>query len=249
MSLNSQLSKEIRFIFNLFNEAAWGASMEDGDLPTDTLILAGGAIRDLYFDRPHVRDLDMYFNSSFIDPLEFARNLKRIDVDAAARAAGFSTAAIHRASDVPQPMAVAPWGHLGHLVATSLAVQQVQATSSSGSGSKIDPGGKAHPLQGVEEFVCYVDGDRFNVELMTVSMSPADYVNTHFAVKLSRCYYDGNRVRYTQDFFEDARNKTITVACPVEHARFERLFSYYLPKLKSYFPDFDVRVDLRQMNR
>lgn len=240
MSLNTQLSKEARLIFNIFYMAANTARMEE-ELPPASMIIAGGAIRDLYFDRKHTRDLDMYFDSTMIDPHEFARNLKRINVDEVARLAGFSGASIIRASEAP---AAYPVGGMWE----NLTAQQVQATSTSGSGSKMDPGGKAHPLQAVEEFICFVDGQRFQVELMTLSMNPAKYVQTHFAVKLSRCYFDGKSIKYTNDFFEDARNKTLTVACPVEHARFERLFSYYLPKMKSYFPDFDVRIDLNQMN-
>ncbi|MNE80710.1 hypothetical protein D3C80_1773070 [compost metagenome] len=118
--------------------------------------------------------------------------------------------------------------------------------SSSAGGQKV---GTAHPLKSVEEFrVVFDDGFYIDIELMGVAKSPIDYVMNQFAVKLSRAYYDGAGVHFTSDFMQDATNKTLTVACPVEHARFERLFSYYLPKMKRYFPDFDVRVDLNAMN-
>lgn len=248
----------------MFNKAAQGANMNDNSapLPTGSLIIAGGAIRDLYFDRGSARDIDLYFNSCDIDPHEFARCLKRLDIAAEARNAGFWEAAMIRVSDQPQSAFQDPtdiWATFNRLV-SGQQVTQSTATSSipkqyasngqtSASGNKMDPGGRAHPLQGVEEFIFHINGHRFTVELMTVAMSPVEYVKTHFAVKLSRCYFDGIQTRYTTDFFEDARNKTITVACPIEHARFDRLFSYYLPKMKTYFPDFDVRVDLTQMNK
>lgn len=275
MSQNPKLSSEHKFIYDFFKRAA-SMSYMDGNpesMPSTALIQAGGSIRDLYFKRP-AKDVDLYFNSNSIDSHEFARSLKMIDLDAMARQYGFSSARLVRFDEPQQkqqddamsstsyaaylaaaqqviaaaglPLSTIPQLYSSGAITSSHAVQA--AASGSASGSKI---GRVHPLKSVETFGMVLDErlQSINVELIAVAMDPVDYVMTNFAVKLSRCYYEGNVIKYTPDFFTDARNKTITVACRVEHARFERLFSYYLPKLKSYFPDFDVRIDLDSMNR
>lgn len=271
MSQNPKLSDEHKFIYDFFKRAA-SMSYMDGNpetMPSTSLIQAGGSIRDLYFKRP-AKDVDLYFDSTTIDPHEYARSLKMIDIDAMARQYGFSSARLVRfdepqlkeRDDVAQRQTHAAVAYAQQLIQSMAAggslpgtiptlygsVQAVSAApSGSASGSKI---GRVHPLKSIETFGMIIDErQRINIELMAVAMSPVDYVMTNFAVKLSRCFYDGNVIKYTPDFFTDVRNKTITVACRVEHARFERLFSYYLPKLKSYFPDFDVRIDLDSMNR
>ena len=292
-----RLSKELQFIVHLFQTAI----RKNCEVENTQLILAGGAVRDTYFENRanQVRDLDLYYNTNVIDPESFARALKALDVDAMGRAAGFRSVELERENEPDDTTSPSFWatsvampaqslylsgiGAHGIVVSSNGSVSinsgsattpaptaapsapqaptpyqwhtpaglQVQATSGGGSasGSKIDKEGKIHPLRGIEEFICYIDGREYYVELMAVSMDPIAYVMREFAVKLSRCYYDGNKLTYTPDFFTDARNKTLTVACRVENARFERLFSYYLPKMRSYFPDFDVRVDLDQMNR
>lgn len=299
-----RLSKELQFIVQLFQTAIRNTC----EVEDTQLILAGGAVRDTYFENRanSVRDLDLYYNTNVIDPETFARALKQLDVDALGRAAGFRSVELERENE-PEDASPSFWGEVsvgnarvainqyvmginagqiyyssqgGATIAAPVAqpvpavpqptqapqpaqVQQyqwhqpagmqIQAAPAHGqgsaSGSKIDKTGKIHPLRGIEEFTCYIDGREYYVELMSVAMNPVDYVMKEFAVKLSRCYYDGNKLTYTPDFFTDARNKTLTVACRVENARFERLFSYYLPKMRSYFPDFEVRVDLDQMNR
>lgn len=301
MSTNKQLSKEIRFAYQIFQEA--GQKAGGYKIPTtgrdDNVIIAGGAIRDLYFDR-RTRDIDIYYNTKTISASGFATALKNMDINKLARAAGFEHVTVTRLSDGSKMGKDSPagneedWGDVSDdakavletfadrfLYYLQCGQSQVSAMMSahkavsnanavilrtnrandyirhvlnrlqglehgSTGGSKM---GKAHPLKSVEEFRVTID-DRFyiDVELMGVEAVPVDYVMSHFAVKLSRAFYDGHGVHFTQDFMSDARNKTITVACPIEHARFERLFSYYLPKMKKYFPDFEVRVDLDAMN-
>lgn len=264
-------------------------------MPAD-MIIAGGAIRDLYFNRES-RDVDLYYNTKNINAASFANCLNRLDIEAMARAAGFESVSIRRNSDgtligKPTDTEGEDWGDVSEDAKITLRswatvyhrciqggqspAQAVMAAHQgvpqaalfffstslrqyithliehgpSGSSSAGGANGKStHPLQSVEEFrVIFDDYHHVDVELMGVASAPVDYIMTHFAVKLSRAYYDGRGVHFTSDFMRDALNKTLTVACPVEHARFERLFSYYLPKMKKYFPDFDVRVDLNAMN-
>ena len=310
MSQKKQLSKEMRFIYQVFQTAAamsqarfrdgkkisgGGVMPKNGDA---NFILAGGAVRDLYFNRS-ARDVDLYYNTDVIDPASFANCLSRIDVSEMARAAGFESAAIRRNSDgsligkQPVDPEGEDWGDVSEDAritirswasyycrciaggsSSSYAIQfahqhvpdanrllldrknhdYAEYLVSNGimNGGGSAGGGKsssAHPLKSVEEFTVTInDWTRIDVELMGVKAKPIEYMMTHFAVKLSRAYYDGAGVHYTSDFMQDARNQTITVACPVEHAKFDRLFSYYLPKMKKYFPAFEVRVDLDAMN-
>lgn len=273
MSLNTKLSKEAQFAYHVFSVAAQGSIRDSKYATHNNLIMAGGAIRDLYFDRSNTRDLDLYFDGTTVGADQFAYHLKTMDIDRMAREHGFEGAVlIRRGSADGQNLMQAGDGFLSigltttpsawfapsgaatanavAAISTGYPVAGVQAShSNSGSGSKQDPAGRVHPLRSVEEFTLKIDGYKlYDIELMNVAMDPIEYVMEHFAIKLSRCYYDGKAVRYTNDFFTDAKNKTLTVACPIEHARFERLFSYYLPKMKHYFPDFSVRVDLDAMN-
>lgn len=302
MSMNKQLSKEARFAYKVFQAAAQKAG--GYKIPQSgcdqNVIIAGGAIRDLYFDRPS-RDVDIYYNATAISASGFATALKNLDIAKMARDAGFESVSVTRLSDGSKMgKDTSPagneedWGDvsddqkaileafadryvyfiqsgvnpslaliqahgtvtsannilLGNLRANSYVrhvIQRLQGRAQgSAGGNKM---GKAHPLKSVEEFRIVLD-DRIyvEIELMGVESKPVDYVMSHFAVKLSRAYYDGQGVHFTSEFMSDARNKTITVACPVQHARFDRLFSYYLPKMKKYFPDFDVRIDLNAMN-
>jgi len=310
MSQNKQLSKEARFIYQVFQTASAmsRARFRDGKMTNADeiqimpkmgdrdFIIAGGAIRDLYFGRQS-RDIDLYYNTNAIDPASFANCLQRIDISAMARAAGFESVTIRRNSDGTmigkQPaedgedwgdvsedarIALRQWASYYHRARAGggdsaysvryahshvpsanqymldranhdyvvYLIETGDANSGSASGSNIK---SSHPLKSVEEFrVIFDEFNYVDVELMGVAAHPIEYMTTHFAVKLSRAYYDGAGVHFTSDFMQDARNKTLTVACPVEHARFDRLFSYYLPKMKKYFPDFEVRVDLNAMN-
>lgn len=304
MSMNKQLSKEVRFAYQIFQTAAQKASgyKIPSNRRDDNVIIAGGAVRDLHFGH-EPRDVDIYYNASSIAAYDFANALKNLDIAKMGREAGYAVVEVIRLSDGSKMGRQGnagdeeDWGDVSddakivieafadrylhyaqagysttmavleahrHVTTANAVIHQnprhgqylnhvierLQGIntkrSSSAGGQKM---GTAHPLKSVEEFrVVFNDGYYIDVELMGVAKSPIDYVMTHFAVKLSRAYYDGAGVHFTSDFMQDATNKTLTVACPVEHARFERLFTYYLPKMKRYFPDFDVRVDLNAMN-
>lgn len=291
-----QLPKSIQFIFKHFERCMMDAAefeviknrREAGNTPVP-LIIAGGAVRDTYFDHP-TRDLDFYVQEGSYDPSVFAAMLEdEHDFDEAARAAGYRSGEIVRHGNDedmhPHLAAVMDMIDQGLIPSRFTAITNEQekrdyakslldmyslemlqdaygkprgkkaslsanatqsSNSGSASGSKI---GSTHPLRGIETFTVYLDNERYEIELMTVKSDPVDYVMNDFAVKLCRCYFDGHGIHYTRDFMQDAQNKTLTVACRVDNARMERLFSYYLPKLQHYFPDFDVRVDLQAMNR
>lgn len=309
MSQNKQLSKEARFIYQVFQTAA-AVSMSrfrDGKMTSTgeispkggdrNIIIAGGAIRDLYFGRQG-RDVDLYYDIDEIDPAAFASALNRIDIGNLARQAGFESVSIRRNSDGsligkrPVDPDGEDWGDVSEDARISLRAwasvfnrlyaggydkhnaildahkavpdanlhMQMRANHDyvvylieSGVGTNSSSGGsnasKSHPLKSIEEFrVTFDDRRTVDIELMGIKGAPVDYMMSHFAVKLSRAYYDGAGVHFTSDFMQDARNKTLTVACPIEHAKFDRLFSYYLPKMKKYFPDFEIKVDLNAMN-
>ena len=309
MSQNKQLPKEARFVYQVFQTASAmsqnrfrdGKKTSGGEVMPKggdkNVIIAGGAVRDLYFGRQS-RDVDVYYNTNEIDGASFANCLQRLDIGAMARAAGFKSVTVRRNSDgtligkrSQSDEDGEDWGdvsedarltlrnfanyfhnavasgcskqyaimHAHNMVPAANSLLNIVANhdyvtyliesggqNGSSSGSKMS---STHPLKSVEEFRFIFDEFNYiDVELMGVASCPVDYMNSHFAVKLSRAYYDGAGVHFTSDFMQDARNKTLTVACPIEHARFERLFSYYLPKMKTYFPDFEVRVDLKAMN-
>lgn len=304
MSMNKQLSKEVRFAYQIFQSAAQkaGGYKIPSNRRDDNVIIAGGAIRDLYFGH-ELRDVDIYYNTSSIAAYDFANALKNMDIAKMGREAGYEVVEVIRLSDNSRMGRQGnagdeeDWGDVSddakivieafadrymhytncgypttsaileahrHVTSANSVINQKPRhgqylthvierlrnnnakRSSSAGGQKM---GTAHPLKSVEEFrVVFNDTFYIDIELMGVSKNPIDYVMTHFAVKLSRAYYDGAGVHFTSDFMQDVTNKTLTVACPVEHARFERLFTYYLPKMKRYFPDFDVRVDLNAMN-
>ena len=62
----------------------------------------------------------------------------------------------------------------------------------------------------------------------------------YFYVDLSRCYCDGNRLRYTNEFLTDARNKTLTIAGKMTHGEYLYGLDNYMDKMKRKFPDYRV---------
>lgn len=80
-------------------------------------------------------------------------------------------------------------------------------------------------------------------QLIYITTTVQYHINNDFIVNFSKAYYDGHRVRYTKQFLSDALNKTITVSRPFAHEKEAmHVTEYYLPKIKAKFPDFTVQM-------
>lgn len=77
-------------------------------------------------------------------------------------------------------------------------------------------------------------------QLILVSISPIEYVMKHFYVDIARCYCDGTRLRYTNEFLNDARNKTLTIAGEMTKTEYIFGLKRYIEKIRRKFPDYVV---------
>lgn len=251
MSTSKQLPHEKRFIFEIIQKAAIIAGFESDFSINHNLIIAGGAIRDVYFDR-NSRDLDVYFNNTLLNTERFVDKLSNISLSDVLQDSTYRTLTIDYKGiksgidyDTPQTDTL---GASTPIVSTVSKLDLTKLNELQDNKSEYDDGDCDSPLHSVHIFHFILDGQLIEVELMSISMNPIKYIMKYFAIKLSRCYYDGLRLHFTSDFHQDADNKTLTLACPVTDVRFKRLFTFYLPKMKRYFPDFIIQVDLDQMN-
>ena len=93
--------------------------------------------------------------------------------------------------------------------------------------------------------VVEVGKDESIYQLIGLSCDPLTYINQYFDVDLCRCYCDGQRMRYTQAFLNDAGQQTITISGDLTVGEYRYSLKNHIPRLRRYYPNFRV-VDLLQ---
>jgi hypothetical protein len=82
------------------------------------------------------------------------------------------------------------------------------------------------------------DGVKYQF-ILTVK-PPIQCVTEDFYLDLSRCYCDGRKLRYTQEFLKDAHNNTLTIAGSMNKEQYRYGLMHYLKKMKRKFPDYRI---------
>jgi len=80
-------------------------------------------------------------------------------------------------------------------------------------------------------------------QLIVVECNPLEFVEKKFAMDISRCYCDGVKMRYTNEFLNDAKNRTLTIDGDLKYVEYAHMMKSYVPKMKRKFPNHRV-VDL-----
>lgn len=78
------------------------------------------------------------------------------------------------------------------------------------------------------------------IQFIFLSMSPLEYIDTHFSCDISKIYYDGKKTTMTSDFINAVLTKTITFK-QRENDK-EAMFNYYVEKIKEKYPDYSHNV-------
>lgn len=77
-------------------------------------------------------------------------------------------------------------------------------------------------------------------QIISTEIEPIEFVNKKFGIYLSRCYCDGIKMRYTNEFLIDHTNKTLTFDGEFSLYEYKYMQEKYLPKIKRRFPNYTV---------
>lgn len=108
-----------------------------------------------------------------------------------------------------------------------------------GDGDALDTPGIGSYLTSIWE--AEVEYDTY--QLIYTPIKPVDHVNKHFDIGLCKAYCDGDKIRYTQDFLRDVRDKTFTICGQgMTPESFEYCMEYHIDKLEWKYPSFTTKV-------
>ena len=80
-------------------------------------------------------------------------------------------------------------------------------------------------------------------QFIFTKINPVDHVNKYFDIGFCKAYCDGTKIRYTQDFLHDWKNKTFTIVGEnMTQDQFNYVMEYHVDKLEWKYPHFQVEV-------
>jgi len=82
-------------------------------------------------------------------------------------------------------------------------------------------------------------------QLIVLNKDPKEYVERYFDIGLCMCYCDGRKMRFTDKFLTDAKNKTLTICGELTEAEYNYTMNHHIKKLKSRFRDYTVVDQLK----
>lgn len=216
--MNTKITKEQVAVLKCLNGAGYTSA-----------IIAGGAVRDSYFKKP-INDIDIFIYDVDHDPDQLAIQSSR---KAGTILEKLDARIISRIFDIKS-------GSPRHYSSTNvistgedfvaMCYTQFQSLSSGSYGPD-------------NRFITSIINMVKNHQLyqfISVNIDPIEYVTKQFDVNLCKAYCDGTRMRYTQDFLEDARNKTLTINPKLTEEEHYHTMQIHLPRLQTKFPDFRV---------
>lgn len=81
------------------------------------------------------------------------------------------------------------------------------------------------------------------IQLIYTRIPPIDHVNKFFNLGLCKAYFDGRKFRFTPDFMHDARHKQFSiVGQDMTQQEWKRTIEEHIPRLSSRFPGYQTRV-------
>lgn len=91
-----------------------------------------------------------------------------------------------------------------------------------------------------------VDEDDFVYQLIFTKRLPEEHINKYFDIGFCKTYCDGIKIRYTDDFLRDVRNKTMTiVGDDMKKEQVMYAIDYHANKLLWKYQDFRLVVPQR----
>lgn len=195
-------------------------------------VIAGGAVRDCYFDREPA-DIDIYIpdrsiikNANIPDDLCFATNdtptNAMLDLLNAETMVKFTTY-----SYCSSPHIECVWN--------------VWVRPDDYKKTEKDPA--ADPWSD-PQIVRSRNSDPADYQIIVTNMAPLEYITNYFDAGICICWHDGIKSTYTPQFLHDVNNKKITVCGKLTGPELERTLLKHVKKLKDKFPDHTVDVDL-----
>lgn len=215
-------------------------------------LIAGGAVRDLYMNKP-AKDIDVFIH---IDDLFSV-------LSTISRETLVGPTVVQVTPPVPIPTS--------NQTGFSALLNVLAATNNVGSVKPIDTHNvdavctdikklfKADHVQllGNSDGVHYeysrgrvikgvykitYSNDPTPVELIVLDIPAMDYFNDYFDVGICKAYFNGSRLHYSPECINDLKNHTITIVGKMDAHQLYTTLGKHVVKLLQYFPKYDVRI-------
>lgn len=82
--------------------------------------------------------------------------------------------------------------------------------------------------------VYHFDKDK-QIQFIFVDEEPIDYIAYSFDIGLCMCYFDGKKIRYTNNFMKDYINKTITICGELSQEELDYTFKSFKKKISQLY--------------
>jgi len=80
-------------------------------------------------------------------------------------------------------------------------------------------------------------------QFIFTKVNPAEHVSRYFDIGFCKAYCDGTKLRYTQDFLRDWKNKKLTiVGQDMTQEQFDYVMEYHIEKLQWKYPHFQTEI-------
>jgi len=191
-------------------------------------IIAGGAVRDAYFDEAP-RDIDIFVWQSYSSDELIHPDFKNLNEENIAKLFEMDTKAPTHAIGDPFDLSNL------FLEATDLDEDQVEQM-----GMIYEESRHEH-IRAV--YNVWKASFETEYQLILLNKPPVEYVTRYFDIGLCMAYCDGVRMRFTNEFLRDANNKTLTICGELSEREYHMTLQKHVEKLKHRFPGFTV-VDL-----
>ena len=215
------------------------------DAGFDSPLIAGGAVRDLYFNRSS-KDIDVFVRlpNNECDP-SMGQTAANVVVSQAQLNINrlMSTTTVTSSNNKSKPKkSDRSSPDLSTQLKEALSAQSVKLASAN------DPDGEYYDTTGVIDAVYTVNFDDGSVvDVIVLTIDPIEYVDVYFDVGICKAHFNGSRLHYSTDFLKDARNKTLTLVGLMDAAQLHRSLSKHCGRLLTYFPGFEVHIDRKRV--
>ena len=115
--------------------------------------------------------------------------------------------------------------------------------------------GTIHHTTATEDYqdglICVADCDNYKgrkIQFVFTRLEVEEEVK-RFGVHLSMAYFDNVKLHFTPEFLNDVKNHTLTIPSRIltDQNEWKRVAVRYLPKMKSYFPNYKIIIDITDM--
>ncbi len=186
-------------------------------------LIAGGAVRDLYFKRPY-RDIDVYVHTDEL--IKAIDSISPLPIPTPGPKSVFEVAVMMAEIADPSRECKA--------IQKLLKADSVQIK-----------GYQNNPYYDNNHICCVYQVNYQGlepVELIVVDINPLVYFNDFFNIGICKAYFNGSKLHYGPDFMSDVTNKTLTIVGQMDERQLYTTLSKHVAKLLQYFPKYDVRI-------